>query len=75
MDSDIRDKVVETHTMMKGVNKRLEKIDTMFDDHEKRIRAGEKFRSWFIGLFTTSAAGGGAFASFKHFIDGGGPGG
>lgn len=72
MDQELRDKVIQTHTMMEGVSETLTDIKDTLKDHEKRISRGEMFRSWFIGLFTT---GGGSFAAFKAFFDGPGPGG
>lgn len=50
MDKEIRDKVIETHTMMQGVSETLGEIKTTLKDHELRIRKGEGFRNRIIGV-------------------------
>ena len=72
MDPEIRDKVIETHTLMKGVNARLTKIEKNIEEHDKRITSHEKFKSWVVGIFSTGVVGSGTFAGFKSFFSGGG---
>ena len=71
MDPELRDKIIQTHTMVEGINGRLKKVDDKLDRHEKDISGLKNFRSWLVGIFSTGAAGGGAFASFHKFFGGG----
>ena len=71
MDSDTRDKVIQTHTMVTGINARLKKIDKLYENLEKRVRRGELFRAWFMGI----SGCGGLAAGVKAFMTGPGPGG
>jgi len=70
MDNDTRDLVIAMHTMVEGINARLEKIDRLYEDLEKRVRRGELFRAGFVGLTGC----GGIFAGIKTFMNGPGPG-
>jgi len=71
MDPEIRDMIIRTDTTVQGINARLKKHDEIHEDLENRIRTGEKFRAWFIGVFTTGATGTSLLAGLKHFISGG----
>lgn len=71
MEKDTRDLVIETHTMVEGINARLKKIDKLYEVLEKRVRRGELFRAWFLGLTGC----GGLAAGVKTFMNGPGAGG
>lgn len=71
MDPEIRDKVIETHTMMKTIHDDVKDLTKTVGDHDTRLRKQETFRTWIIGLFSTGAVGGGSLAALKQFFSGG----
>jgi len=71
MDRDIRDKVIEVHTMMGTVVKGVADIKKKQEGFDKRLRSVETFRSWMIGLMSTGAIGGSGMAVLGQLMGGG----
>ena len=72
IDPELRDKIIETHTLVKrmdlehaehksNLNGRLKKMDARFDKHDERIEKGEHFRTKVIAYAAVVSIVGGFF--------------
>lgn len=75
IDPELRDKIIETHTMIKVVvkdhdehkriiNARLREVKENFEKHDKRIDKGEHFRTKIITYASIAAVGGAVMMEF-----------